>query len=317
MDQSLTVVIEASAVIATNNRSGTLRRALTSLAEQTTQPAELIIIDASSDTSTEDLCLTGIAGLRSDFVYRKASAEGAGAQRNQGASTATQRVIWFLDDDIVFEPFCVERLWKALQSDPQFGGVNAMIINQTYGKPGLASRFMFSLMNGKREPSYAGRVIGPAINLLPEDSDRLSEIVRMEWLNTTCTMYRREALPAQPFNSFFVGYSLMEDLALSLEVGKKWKLANVRTARIFHDSKGGGHKSDLRSLSCMELTNRHFVMKHVMGKSALTDYVKLIGWELFSLASVAADKKNWKHIPVMLRGKWMALRNIVKEKPRI
>ncbi len=58
-------------------------------------------------------------------------------------------------------------------------------------------------------------------------------MVPVEWLNTTCTLYRREALPDPPFLSHFTGYSLMEDLALSLTVGKRWKLANARGLRIF------------------------------------------------------------------------------------
>src|SRR5437868_3995529 len=104
-----------------------------------------------------------------------------------------------------------------------------MILNQHYGRPGLVSRIIFTLMNGRREKSFAGRVIGPGINLLPEDRQDLPEVVPVDWLNLGCTIYRREALPDPPFRSNFTGYSLMEDLTLSLEVGKTWNLANVRT----------------------------------------------------------------------------------------
>jgi len=57
-------------------------------------------------------------------------------------------------------------------------------------------------------------------------------------------MYRREAIPSPPFPEHFSGYSMMEDLTLSLVVGRKWKLANARTARIYHDSQPGTHKSN-------------------------------------------------------------------------
>ncbi len=49
---------------------------------------------------------------------------------------ASQRFIWFFDDDILFESDCVSRLWRALKSDSRVGGVNAMITNQRYGSPG-------------------------------------------------------------------------------------------------------------------------------------------------------------------------------------
>ena len=102
-----------------------------------------------------------------------------------------------------------ERLWNAIESDRQLGGVNAMIVNQRYQPPGFISRTMFTLMHGRREKSFAGKLIGPAINLLPEDRDDLPEVVPVEWLNTTCTIYRREALPDPAFDVFF--YWLLAD----------------------------------------------------------------------------------------------------------
>ena len=230
-----TELISVSAVVPTRNRSLVLQKALESLARQSVQPIEIIVIDASNESATKLLSERSIPGLQSQIKWTSAEMCGAAAQRNQGVAETTQPFVWFFDDDIVFEPRCVERLWQALQSNPQLGGVSAMITNQSYGTPGAVSRFMFRWMNGKSELSYAGRVIGPAINLLPEDRDDLPEIVPVDWLNLGCTVYRREALPDPPFHAEFTGYSPMEDVALSLEVGKKWKLANARTARIFQD----------------------------------------------------------------------------------
>ena len=152
-----------------------------------------------------------------------------------------------------------------------------------------------------REKSFAGRVIGPAVNLLPEDRHDLPEVVPVEWLNHGCTIYRREALPDPPFPAEFTGYSLMEDLALSLQVGKTWKLANARTARIFHDSQPGTYKSDARSRSRMELVNRHFVMTRIMGRRGFIAYLKLAAWELFSLASALASRRGRKSAPIYIK----------------
>ena len=189
-----------------------------------------------------------------------------------------------MDDDILFEPECFARLWTALHSDGRIGGVNAMIINQRYQAPGRISRLVFGLMDHRSE-SYAGRVLGPAVNLLPEDRDDLPEVVPVEWLNTTCTLYRREVLPDPPFLDYFQGYSLMEDLTLSLTVGRCWKLANARTARIYHDSQPGIHKSDQKRVAEMQVINRHFVMTRVLGRSRVSDYLKLLLFESFSLVS--------------------------------
>jgi hypothetical protein len=154
-------------------------------------------------------------------------------------------------------------------------------------------------------------VLGPAVNLLPEDRDDLPEVVPVEWLNTTCTLYRREALPDPPFPPQFHGYSLMEDLALSLTVGKRWPLANARTARIFHDSQPGTHKSDPAVLAEMQLVNRHYVMTKILGRNRVADYLKLILFELFSIASSLQSRSGRATVGLALRGRVGALRRMV------
>ena len=233
-------LIPISVVIPTWNRAAVLRRTLESLAVQSSQPAQIILVDASQDKATQGLCVERrVPGLASSVVWELAQTLGAASQRNQGVQSCRHAVIGFFDDDILFEPECVARLWGALQSDTGLGGVSAMITNQRYQQPGGVSRLVFRIMAGRREVSYAGRVLGPAVNLLPEDREGLPEVVPVQWLNTTCALYRREALPDPPFARRFSGYSMMEDLTLSLTVSKRWRLANARTARIFHDFAAG------------------------------------------------------------------------------
>jgi len=186
-----------------------------------------------------------------------------------------------------------------------------MISNQRYQTPGRISRFIFRVMDGRAESSYAGRVLGPAVNLLPEDREDLPEVVPVEWLNTTCTLYRRAALPDPPFPENFHGYSLMEDVTLSLTVGKHWKLANARTARIYHDTQPGSHKVDPKLVAEMQLINRHYVMTKVLGRSHMSHYLKLFLFELFSLASILQAPAGRVVFVPTLRGKARASWSIV------
>ena len=304
--------IEASIVIATRNRADTLRRTFESLALQSCQPARIVVVDASDDSRTRTLCLEQrVTALTAKIVWQKATEVGAASQRNQGILACTHEVIGFFDDDIVFRVDCIARLWSALRADESLGGVSAMIENQRYQTPGRVSRIMFRLMAGRREASYAGRVLGPAVNLLPEDDDRLPEVVQVEWLNTTCVMYRREALPRPPFSSHFTGYSMMEDLTLSLTVGRRWKLANARTARILHDSQRGTHKSDVAALAEMELVNRHFVMTRILFRSGWLDYLRLAIWELFQIAVTATSRPGLRSLHRIVIGKVRGLRRLV------
>lgn len=304
-------LLPISALVPTRNRSIPLTRMLNSLAQHSVQPIEMIVVDASTNEETQKLCQTSILGLATKIFYHRAIELGAAAQRNQAMGYASQNTIWLLDDDIIFEPDCLARLWAALQSDSHLGGVNAMITNQRYLPPGQVSRLLFPFLHGRPEASYAGKCIGPAFNLLPEDDPDLPEVVAVEWLNTTCTIYRREALPQPLFPPIFIGYSLMEDVTLSLVIGKTWKLANARTARIFHDSQPGDHKSNVTVLAKMELVNRHYVMTCIMGRNRPEDYFKLTILELFWIAALLVSVSGWLSLPAFILGKLGAIKEIL------
>jgi glycosyltransferase involved in cell wall biosynthesis len=304
-------ILPFSTLIPTRNRATVLARTLQSLSQQTAQPIEMIVVDGSTDHATQDLCMSQIPGLLTQIHYYRADAIGAATQRNQAFSCATQPYIWLMDDDILLEPDCVDRLWTALHSDSTLGGVNAMITNQRYLPPGRVSRTIFQILHGRAELSYAGKCIGPALNLLPEDRHDLPEVVTVEWLNTTCTLYRREALPDPLFTSNFVGYSLMEDVTLSLMVGKSWRLANARTARIFHDSQPGDHKSDRGVLAKMELVNRHYVMTQILQRRSMQDYLKLFVLQVFEITASLVSVRGWQELPALLSGKFGAIVKIL------
>ena len=304
-----------SCVVATRHRPEPLRRALESLAADDALPAELIFVDASRDDATRkmanDLRLM-LAFRGCTICWVPAVIAGAAPQRNQGVTLATQPVIAFFDDDIVFEKNCLPMLYEALRADECMGGVNAMITNQRYLPPGLVSRSMFRIMRGRTQASYAGCLLGPAVNILPEDREDLPTVVPVEWLNLGCTLYRREALPFPPFPDFFNGYSMMEDVALSVRVSRSWKLGNVRTARILHDSQPGDHKRSVLALAQMELVNRHYVMTEVLGRRRIGDYTRLALWEVFQLLVCAVQQRLGREFWSTLKGKWLGLRAIFR-----
>ncbi len=311
MDSYIKQQIPVTAVIPTANRRRVLKKTIESLARQDYQPAEIIIVDASDNDDTEQLLNNTLSNLVSVIHYKKANIKGAAAQRNQGVKDAQHEYIFFMDDDIVLEDDCVKRLWDGLQSEKNIGAVNALITNQHYQSPGKVSLMMYKIMSGTNLSSYAGKCIGPAWNLLPEDNENLPERNQVEWLNTTCTIYRKEALPNPVFPDLFQGYSLLEDVALSLKVAKKWKLFNVRTARVFHDSQPGTHKSNVLKLSKMELVNRHYVMTEILERNRFSDHCKLFLFELFGIVAMLATLAGWKNLIPVIIGKLAAIGSIL------
>jgi hypothetical protein len=186
-----------------------------------------------------------------------------------------------------------------------------MITNQQYHTPGTITRYMYRLMHGKKISSYAGMCIGPAWNLLPEDKEENPELQLVEWLNTTCTLYRKSVLPIPVFSPNFRGYSLMEDLALSLLVAKNSKLYNVRSAKIFHDSQPSKEKNNIVEMSKMELINRYYIMVNVLHKKGMVNFLKLFMFEVFNILSNLKNAKTIFLLHRIIFGKLQALKYII------
>lgn len=305
------MLIPVTAIIPTANRPEILKRTLESLSLQHSQPAEIVVIDASENHQTKLICENAITCLLAPVSWRKAAQKGAAPQRNQGIEMAGQSYVFFFDDDILFEEDCIERMWNVISANDRVGGVNAMITNQQYHLPGKATQIMYLLLSGKKLATYAGKCIGPAWNLLPEDRPELPESVEVEWLNTTCAIYRKKALPQPAFPDLFQGYSLMEDLALSLEVGKKWTLLNVRIAKIFHNSQPGNHKENVRVLAKMEMINRHYIMTKILGRKRFSDYLKLLLFECWGMVPFFFSIAGLKKAGAAVVGKFQACASLL------
>lgn len=300
-------LLPISVVVATANRSAVLASTLRSIAQQSHQPQEIIIIDGSIDEKTFFLLKEPVHGLSSQVSYQRAVELGAAKQRNQGLRNAGCDVIGFMDDDILLDPDCILNLWNALQNSTDAGGVNALITNQHYTSPRLITRLFYQAMLGKRTNDFAGKVFGPVVNLLPADDKTLGDVVPVEWLNTTCTLYKKDKLPDPVFDRHFEGYSLMEDLVLSLRVAQRSRLYNVRTARIFHDTQPGVQKNNVQVMSEMDLVNRHYVMRKVLKQKGLVPYVKLIIHQLY----FAVATRNIFKL-AFLKGKFNGTKKILK-----
>ncbi len=98
-----------SVIIPTHNRPELLKRAVSSVLEQTYENLELIVIDDAS-AERADLDSTFDLGLITtfDYLYLDENRGGAGA-RNVGLDAATGEYIAFLDDDDEWLPEKIER----------------------------------------------------------------------------------------------------------------------------------------------------------------------------------------------------------------
>ncbi|MBN9299431.1 MAG: glycosyltransferase family 2 protein [Filimonas sp.] len=309
MDTTI-ILLPVSAIIPTKDRSTVLADTLISLSKQEYQPQEIIVIDASTDRKTELVCVAEIPNLKSIVVYEKATYVGAAKQRNQGLQNAKHAFVFFMDDDILFEEYCIEKLWKGIYNKSNVGGVNAFITNQHSQQPGKITSLIYNIIGGRKyKGQWGGKCFGPAINVLPTKQDAVIDYLPVEWLNSTCTIYRKESLPNPVFDQHFTGYSFMEDVALSLQVGKRYRLITSCKSAIFHDSQPSDEKKDKRKMAEMELVNRYYVMSKIMGQKGPRSVFQLIIQQLFSGVSTS-NILNKQY----LLGKYSGLRRIIKER---
>lgn len=270
--------VPIAVIIPTRNRPRVLLRTLESIAAQDLQPEEVVVIDGSDEGARIGAEEVRHCGLSFPVSLRRADVISAAGQRNQGVRLTVQPIVGFFDDDIILRSGCFRELFRAIDGDPTVGAVGASIENQSYRPPKRSLKWLLDRLADRPGPSYEGRVIGPALNFLPEFRPG-NDASQVDWLSTTCSLYRRAAMPLPPFSEFFTGYSLMEDLALSLEIGKRWRLLYVHAARIYHDSQPATHKNDPNIRNRMEVVNRHYVMTRILKKNRLSDYIKLVVWE--------------------------------------
>jgi GT2 family glycosyltransferase len=232
--------------------------------------------------------------LKYPVVYHRCKHQGAAIQRNEAAELVKQDIILFMDDDVYMEQGCLERMMQVLEKDSkkEIGGVGIILTNQHYRQPSRLFKKWLDFMAGEKADSYAGRVIGPALNFLPSPSND-GRVIEVEWLNTTCTAYRREAFETERFSCRFYGYSLLEDVHLSLRIGKKWKLVVATSAKAFHDSQPSHFKHPFQ-IGKMGVVNRYLIMTEILEKKSSLYKLKFLLSVLFGLFTSSRNIRSIK-----------------------
>src|SRR5689334_18031468 len=108
-----------SAIVCTRNRPRAIVHAVASLlaSEDPATPLEVIVIDQSDDTATEQALARHAADAR--FVYVRSATRGKGAALNEGLSLARGAVVVCTDDDCTVPRGWVSGMTRALETRPQ------------------------------------------------------------------------------------------------------------------------------------------------------------------------------------------------------
>lgn len=290
-----------SIVIATDQRPTELRGTLQSIAAQSRQPVRVIVVDASPDTKSKDLCAE--FNTRLSILWLPAERHSSARQRNQGASGVGEPLIAFIDDDVILPPETMDTLARVFDNDAamQTGGVAARIDGQRHPPPRGMLRHYYRMQAGFEHRDYGARLFGPAINCLPSYSETDPVLIPGDWLNSTCTMYRTDLFRREKFPEFD-GYSALEDVHLSARIARTHRLYFHKHAPYTHLSAPSSHKRDHRALARMKIANQRRVAGEVLGMRGWRLEWGIFLHRLFVAACLLRSRPpGWRDT---LRGTW-------------
>jgi len=187
-----------------------------SLADATTAPVELVVVDNGADPAVADR-VTADAGGR---VVRTGANLGYGGGANAGARGATQPFLVVANPDVVWEPGSLDALLDAAERHPEAGALGPALLNED-GTVYPSARELPSLTQGAGH-AVLGRV-WPG-NPWTRAYQRRQETAGTErfagWLSGACLLLRRDAFEAvggfdDAYFMFFEDVDLGERLALA------------------------------------------------------------------------------------------------------
>jgi GT2 family glycosyltransferase len=212
--------VKISVIIPTKNRADDLLRTLESLARQTHQPDEIIVVDQSSTPPFHSKTVP----LSMNYIYDP-HISGLTEARNLAMDRATGDVLLFLDDDVLLEPQYVEEILLAYS--PDVTGVSGIITN--YNLPSLSRRlfekvFVRGTFHDDRQAIY-----WYANNL------RLSGPQRVNQFTGAVMSFRAASIRGLRFDTKLTGGCLAEDIDFCARLPRGTVLVIAPKARLFHE----------------------------------------------------------------------------------
>ena len=243
-----------SLIVCTYQRPEPLLQLLASVQEQTLYPDQIVIVDGSIDTKTQEK-LRENPYENLEYFLVSSKDRGLTKQRNFGIQKVSEEVevVCFLDDDIVLTSTYFKTLLSTYKIYPEAIGVGGYIANEIHWKevskdykaPNTeftydgysrsdGSRFILRKKLGLDSntapahlPDFAH---GRSVSFLPPSG----KTYPVEQFMGGVASYRIASLKEQKFSEYFEGYGLYEDADYTLRLSQKGTLYVNTAAQLFH-----------------------------------------------------------------------------------
>jgi len=216
-------------IVATKDRPIELARLLKSVAAQSQSPDQIVIIDGGT-VSARDV-IRAFPGL--PITYLTSFPPSAARQRNVGLQRLDRFItlVGFLDDDAELARNALEemmRFWA--EAPPRIGGAGFNVTNFSARRPTRLETYPIAEAIGFSS-SRPGAVLASGFHTPLPHFDRLT---RVQWLTSAASIWRKDIFEQYGFDEAFGAYSYLEDLDLSVRVGRTWELVVVPGAEFAH-----------------------------------------------------------------------------------
>ncbi len=283
-----------SVLVPTLNRPDRLLRMLDSVAKQTVQPIEVVIID-QSDTDSTKIAFEGWnpPGIKKKYIHRKV--KGLIPARNAGLDACANDadVISFFDDDLILMPDFSEHILRVFEADTQgvYGGAMGTIQGYSYKWRPLEKFFLMPHEGtGKFLPSGA-----------PTYPHWKKEFTETEFVAGGITFWRRAVAQAYRYDERLIGYGQGDDVDFSYRVTRKYKAFMQPKSLCLHEDHAPGHDTAW-------VHQRQWIqnMYYLSQKNGLS----LWAWAWFAFGHAYRDLIHLKprRLRGALQGIWNALR---------
>jgi GT2 family glycosyltransferase/SAM-dependent methyltransferase len=258
--ESTAAFAHVTMVVCTYNRAHSVARLLDSCKTLAHRPMQLLIVDASTNDTVEQLIRQrqDYADIAGDFAYFRVSGalRGLTRQRNFALQYVTSDLVAFFDDDVVFTSDCLYEMEQVHRAygDKVIGtgavAENAMVSPTLLWRVRHWLRMVPDLQPGRY---HASGMSVPWSFLVPSEAT-----VEGDWLPGYAMMWKTAVAREVGFCGNFAGYAQGEDLDFSLRIRNRGKLLMVCSARLLHLHDQSGRPNYFK-LGYMAIYNRYHI----------------------------------------------------------
>ena len=237
--------MKVSIVIPTKDRDNDLIECIQSIANQTSLPQGVIVVDdgnITQDTSTKILDILNSKDVR--FIYLKKDKPGTSRSRNLGAEKSSGDIVIILDDDVIIDEDYIEEILKVyekFQSD-NLGGVGGIIKNMRHKYP-LENLFDYFFCMYSKEAEWDILPWG-----FPTWNVNISQVQKVNYMIGGISSYKRSILIELKFREYkHGGRCANEDVDFFLRASQKYNFFITPFAKAYHKQSSIGRESSFKT----------------------------------------------------------------------